>query len=193
MCPETVDMTLRQNGSKPRCEAAAPVEVAEQRLPLACVIAQPEEVRVQRIRQVARAPAGIERVGGSIEERPLHEHEVLPRGLVAARARTREREVFQMERCQIALELSRVGGPSGECPPRTRLERPAEPFRRHAPAFAVRLAVESLDEPFVNRHASAPDAIVYGRHQCSVICMVWVIASVGQPCLAGSAGVAVMV
>ena len=100
--------------------------IAEQRLPLAFTVRKPEEIRVQRIRQIARAAAGIERVGGAIEERPLLEDEVLPGILVAGRAGAGKREIFEMKRAEVALERSRFREPAGVCVPGARLERCGE-------------------------------------------------------------------
>ena len=60
-----IDEALRDERSQPRREAAAAVEVAEDGLADAVLLLQPEELGVQRLRDLARAAAGIDGVRGA--------------------------------------------------------------------------------------------------------------------------------
>ena len=80
------------------------MKVAEERSALAGALGRPVEIGVERIRQLARAARRVERVGRSIERRPVLAHEMLPRGLVAVRAGAGQREILQVQRLQVPLE-----------------------------------------------------------------------------------------
>ena len=73
------------------------MEVAKQRLTFSGMVADAEEVGIERIGKVACSAARVEGVGGPVEQRPLHEDEVFPRRLVPVCAGAGEREVFQMK------------------------------------------------------------------------------------------------
>src|SRR6476659_8952005 len=104
MASQSIDMPLRKNCSQPGDQAAAAVEVAEERLAFAASLAQPEELAVQRLGEVARAATGIERIGRAVQQRPMLQNEVVPRALVAISARARQREVFQMQAGEVLFE-----------------------------------------------------------------------------------------
>ena len=119
-------MPLREHGTKPRDKAAPAVKIAEQRPPLAAFLPHAEEIRVQGIGELAGSAAGIERVGGAIQKRALGQHEMLPRLVVARRARTRERQIFQVKRGEVALEIARLRRPAGKHTRGARFERLGE-------------------------------------------------------------------
>jgi len=133
-------------------------------LPVAWMVADPEQVRVQRIGEVARTAARIDRVGGAVQQRPLHEDEVLPRLLVSLCARAGEREVFQVQGREIPFDVTR-GAVIPQRPLGAGLERAGEPILRHAPAPGFGLPVEPIDQVCVDPHQSTPGA----GHGCSVI------------------------
>src|SRR5207244_11759456 len=81
--PDAIDVALSENGAQPRGQAAAPLVVAKERLPLTPGGPDAVQLRVQRIGDLARALRAIERVGGAIQERPVLADESLPRVLVA--------------------------------------------------------------------------------------------------------------
>ena len=105
-CPHAVDVPLRQHGPEPRGQAAASVEVAEQRLPPAVTVAKPEQFGVQRIGDLAGPAARVERVRRPIEQRALLEDEVFPRLVVARGTRAGEREIVEVQRRTVALEIA---------------------------------------------------------------------------------------
>jgi len=138
------------------------VEVAEKGLPHACPVSQPEEIRIQGIGELTGSATRIDRVGRSIEKRPLPEDEVLPCFFIPRRACTGDREVFEMKRVEVALELSRIWVASGKSAPRARLERLSEAGLRRAPTLALRLTIEALDNPFLNHE---PGSFVSRSHE----------------------------
>ena len=127
------------------------MEVAEKRLPFAWAGAKPEEIGVQRICKIPGSAAWIERVGRSIEERPLGENEVLPGRFVAGRASAREHKILEVKRGQVTLELPRLRTSSGKRPPGARLECVRETVLRRAPPRAFPLTIKALDEPRLNQ------------------------------------------
>src|SRR5262245_9948542 len=102
-------MPLREHGTKPGGKAAATMEVAEERLSTTIRFAQAIELGVQRVSELSSAAGSIDRLGRSIEARPLFEDEVLPRRLVSSRARARERHVGNVQRVEVLLDLRRGG------------------------------------------------------------------------------------
>ena len=95
---QTIDVPLSEYGSQPRGETASPVEIPEQRSPLAVAFLHAIQVGVQSIGQVASATARIEGIGRAIEERPVLEDQALPGLLVSGGALARELEVGAVER-----------------------------------------------------------------------------------------------
>ena len=76
---------------------------------------------------------------------------MLPRVLVAGRAGAGKREIFEVKRGEVALELPRFQPPAGVCVLGARLERLGEARHWDAPPLAMRLTIETLDELRVNR------------------------------------------
>src|SRR6476659_7516732 len=122
MASQSIDMPLRKNCSQPGDQAAAAVEVAEERLAFAASLAQPEELAVQRIGEIASAATGFECIRRTVQQRPMLQNKVLPCVLVAMRACTRQREVFQVQAREVLFETSRCPMRS-QGPLRARLER----------------------------------------------------------------------
>jgi hypothetical protein len=79
--------------------------VAKQRRPFVASRPNAEQFRVERICQVARAAARLERVRAPVQAGALPADEVLPRVFVAVGARAGKRQVFEMERREIRLDL----------------------------------------------------------------------------------------
>src|SRR5690349_10930400 len=100
-------MPLSQDGAQPGRQAAAPMEIAKERLPLAGPLADAVEVRIQGIREIARSPARLDGVGRSIQEGPLFQHEVIPRSVVPSRTGTGESEILQVQSVKVAFEILR--------------------------------------------------------------------------------------
>ena len=109
-----IDEALRDQRSQPRGEAAAAVKVAKQRLARAVLFLQAEELGVERVGDLARAAARVDGVGRAVEGRPELGDEVIPRLVVANRAGAREREIRQVQRIEIAIELGRRGRAAGK-------------------------------------------------------------------------------
>ena len=79
---------------------------------------------------------------------------MLPRALVAGGARARKRQVFEVQRAEVALEIRRfLTCPAGRASG-ARLERFGEATHRGAPPLSVCLAIETLDELRVDRQPS---------------------------------------
>ncbi len=138
-------MPLREHRAQPRGEAASSVKIAKQRLPALAAIVETVELRIQRIGELARTTPPGERVGRAVEPRPLLPDEVFPRRLVSRGAGTCEREVFHVQRRQVAIQLSpgRCLGANRSID--ARLERLGKKAGRHMPAAGVRLAVKPFD------------------------------------------------
>ena len=115
MASQPIDIPLREDGSQPGDQAAAAVEVAEERLAFAASLAQPEELAVQRIGKIARAATGIERIGRAVQQRPMLQNKVVPCALVAVGACARQREVFQVQAVRYCSRLR-----DARCGPRAR-------------------------------------------------------------------------
>ena len=82
---------MRKDSPEPRRQAAAAVEVPEQRPALALALTQPEQLGIQRVCRFARGSRPIDRVGGAIQNRPMLADEVLPGRFVAVGAPGRKR------------------------------------------------------------------------------------------------------
>src|SRR5678816_948320 len=80
---QPVNVPLRQHGTQPGGQAAASVEVAEERTL--------EELAVDAVREIARSTRWIDRVGGTIEDRPMLADEMFPGRFITGRASTRQR------------------------------------------------------------------------------------------------------
>src|SRR5205807_270313 len=93
---DAIDVALSENGAQPRGQAAAPLVVAKERLPLTRGGPDAVQLRVQRIGDLARALRAIERVGSAIQERPVLADESLPRVLVAFGTQPCELEIGGM-------------------------------------------------------------------------------------------------
>lgn len=70
--------------------------MAEERRALPPVRCQAEQLGVERIGQISRAAARLERVGRSVKRGPLFTDERLPRVFVSVRARAGERQVREV-------------------------------------------------------------------------------------------------
>ena len=71
-------MTLREHGAKPGPETAPAVKVAEERSSIAVAFLESEEIRVDRIGNVACAATGLERVCRAIQYGAVLEHKMIP-------------------------------------------------------------------------------------------------------------------
>src|SRR5262249_44741451 len=107
-----------EHGAEPGGEAAATLKIAEQRLPIRLAVADAVEIPVERIGKLARRTRSIERVGRTIQDRPVFADEPLPRALAPRRAQPRQ------------LEIRRVGRPAIR--PRSRYSFCAVTFSRAA-------------------------------------------------------------
>jgi len=90
---QAIDIALREHRAQPGGQAAAALIVAKQRLPLASARRHAIQLRIQRIGEFTRALRAIERVGGTIQQRPIFTDEPLPRVLIASSTQTRELEI----------------------------------------------------------------------------------------------------
>jgi hypothetical protein len=84
------------------------MEVAKERLALARCRSGPEQVRIERIGQLACGARGIECVGRAIERRAMLPNEVLPGAFVAGRARAGERQILEVQGREVPLDLPGV-------------------------------------------------------------------------------------
>jgi hypothetical protein len=144
--PDPIDVALRQHRAQPRGQTAASVEVAEMRSALAVTHVEPEQLAVERVREIARPASGIDGIRRSVQNRPMLANEMLPRRLRSLRARARERQVFDVERLEIPLELTRVRRLGGERLLCTRLQRRGEDVHRQRPSVGTRFPVKPLDD-----------------------------------------------
>src|SRR5690606_4728474 len=104
-----VDVPLGEHGTHPGGQAAAAVEVAEERLPLAGAFAQAEQIRVERIGELTSATGAIDRLGRAIERGPMLPDEVIPGRLVSGRARAGQRQVVEAQRRDVLLDAGGRG------------------------------------------------------------------------------------
>ena len=138
-----VDLALREHGSQPGRETAPPVKVSEERTAFAVAFLKPEKVGVNRIGQLTRAAAGVDRIGRSIEHRTILEHEMIPRRLVPIGARTGERQILEVQCQQVPFETLSVLRRVGQCLGRTSLERERERTLGHTPSRGPGLLIET--------------------------------------------------
>src|SRR4029079_1648610 len=96
---------LRQHGAEPRGETAPSVEVAKERRPFAVACLQSKQLGVDAVGDLARSAGRIDGVGRAGETGAVLAHHVLPRRLVTACACGRNRQVPEMERAEIALDV----------------------------------------------------------------------------------------
>jgi hypothetical protein len=82
LCAQAIHIALREDRAQPSREAAAALKVPEQRFAV--------QVCVDGIGELTRAAGWVEGVGGAVEDRPVLEHEALPRLLVSSGALPRE-------------------------------------------------------------------------------------------------------
>src|SRR4051812_4542080 len=90
---QAIHVALREDRAEPGAEAAASLEVAEERAPLCPAFGHAVEIRVQGVGEVARAAAGVEGIGRAVEDWPVFKDEPFPGLLLAGSALTRELEV----------------------------------------------------------------------------------------------------
>lgn len=162
--PPAVDMPLRQHRAQPGCETAPSVKVTKQRLSLAAEMLEPIKIGIQRVGQIACAACGIERIGRAIQHAPLLVHEVLPGPIVTRGTRTREREIAEVQRGQIAIQLTCGRNPVAKRPTGARLERLGEQTDRKAPSLSLCLAIQPFDQRLVD-----PDCALRAFQDSSVL------------------------
>ena len=83
----SVNMALGEHGTEPGFQRTAAVVIPEQRQPLPFSLTNPVQFPVNRISNLSCTARGVERVGCAIENRSVFPYEVIPRTLVASRAR----------------------------------------------------------------------------------------------------------
>jgi hypothetical protein len=88
---QPIDVTLRQDRAQPRGEAAAAIEVPEERPPIA--IPDPVQLGIQCVGQLASTAGWIERLRRAEKYRTVLADEALPGLLVAGRAPACELEI----------------------------------------------------------------------------------------------------
>src|SRR5262249_25333792 len=135
------------------------VVVRKERSPLSVAFVEAVEVRVERVGELARAAARIDRVCGSVEDRPKLAHEVIPRRLAAGGAGDREREVLEVQRFEepTRLVLPKFAIAGGVC--RARDQRTREDVQRYAPSIGAGALVEARGKGLVDArrlHPSGP-------------------------------------
>jgi hypothetical protein len=140
---------LREYGSQPRREAAASVEITEER--------SLEQLAIDAVGEFASTASGIERIGCTVERRPMLPNKKIPGPFVPRRAGARERKIFEMERVRVRAAF----GASLECF--------NKPFERHPPSLRACPAIEALGERDVNRQWFTVDQISGVRYQVSGI------------------------
>ena len=133
------------------------MKVAKQRLPPALRVFQPEKLAVERVGELPRATAAIERVGGAMEARPILQHEIVPRRVVPEPACASEREVFEVKRHQVAFAIRGTWGAIAGPVRNAAFECFGEGGNRHAPALSSCSAKEPPDQGIVDtRHSRVP-------------------------------------
>src|SRR5262245_28317585 len=99
-----IDKPLRDQRAQPRGQAAAAVKVTKDGLADAVLFLEAKQLGVERLRDLARGAAGIDRIRRAIHCRPEFTDEMIPRVLAAHRARAGQREVVEMQRLVITIE-----------------------------------------------------------------------------------------
>src|SRR5262249_50831408 len=95
---QPIDVALREHGAQPCREAAAALKVLKQRSALAAAVPDAVELGVQRVGELSRAAARIERVSGAVQHGPVLEDETLPGLRVSCGAQARELQVRRVRR-----------------------------------------------------------------------------------------------
>lgn len=149
-----IHVPLREHRAEPGRQTASPVIIGEERAPLPAALGQAEQVRVQRVCQIAGTPAGLERIRGPIKGWPIFANELLPRVLVTVSARAGQREILEVQRAQMTFHCRAIRGLSGERPLDARLQRLGKSLDRDAPARAARLSEQALNQIVVKAHES---------------------------------------
>jgi hypothetical protein len=103
------------------------VEVAKERSPRAIPFFCPEQLAIQRIRDLPGSTARRERVSRPIQHRPMLQDEVLPRASVPISACTRQRKVVEVKGGEIPLHLAGVTRRLSKCARNAGLERRRKP------------------------------------------------------------------
>jgi hypothetical protein len=73
------------------------VEIPEQRPPVGAVARDAIQIRVEGVSQLAGTAGRIERIGRTVQDRPMLQNEVVPRRFASERTRTREREIGDVQ------------------------------------------------------------------------------------------------
>jgi hypothetical protein len=79
---------------------------------------------------------------------------MFPRRIVASRAGAGNRQILEMQRREISIELARCGDAIGERAPGARLQRPGPQLSRQAPSFGPRALVQPRGQGIVDRRQS---------------------------------------
>ncbi len=122
------------------------MKVSEERAAFAVAFLQPEEIRVDRIGQLARAAGGIDGIGRPVEHRTVLAHEMIPRGFGAFGAGAGQRQVGEVQGRQVPLEPLAVLRPVRQRLGGAPLERGRERALGHTPSRGLSLLIQARDE-----------------------------------------------
>src|SRR5438045_8819222 len=114
------------------------MKIPEERLPIAAAFLNAEQIRVECVGQLARATCRIDRVGGSVQWRPVLAHEVVPRGVVTGGTCDRERKILAMKRREISFEIAFGRSRRLERVRATLVQRALKLLDRQFPSRAIR-------------------------------------------------------
>jgi hypothetical protein len=154
--PKAIDAPLSQYGAQPGRETASTVVIAKERLPPAVAFLEAKELAVQRIGEIACATARVDRLGRSIQGRPVFANEVFPGALVTAGASDSQREILEMQAFAITLELGCARPFVSERSTGAGFEGGCKQIERRAPPLGAGPLVQSVSQGRVDserRHA----------------------------------------
>jgi hypothetical protein len=80
--------------------------VPKKRLPAATALREPEELCIERVRQLTCPTRRVDRVRGPVQDGTMGEDEVIPGLLITGGTGTRERQVLEMEPTEISLRIA---------------------------------------------------------------------------------------
>ena len=104
-CAQAIDVALREHRAQPSAEPAAAMKIAEKRLTHAVAFGEAEQVGEQRVRQLARAAARVDRIGCTKQAGTVCGQEMIPGRFEPLCARRSQREILHVHRVHIARDL----------------------------------------------------------------------------------------
>ena len=146
------------------------MKVAKERFPFPLPIRETVEVSVQRVGEIPSAASRVERVGGAIQLGAMLTHEVLPGPLVTHGACTCQRQILEVQRGKVALEIARARPFAAEDPVGACRQGVGKDALRQMPSVPLRPLIQARNQGVVNWrrwHAQEkPTPMQAGRAHC---------------------------